>query len=170
MLMGDMLIGDMLMGEREMDNMLPVDTTAGQNLTEGIRRMRYSEAVIEGVRRRARVFVWGSIVRKTDKAPNKGTTWWFAFQGQNRGFHREGGNIMGAIKGGSILAYVGTSNAEREVTTAIVRKYRQLVRTLKQTRIEQMILSGVLSVMESRVQGYRNCRRMAINTLVQQQM
>ena len=28
--------GDMLMGEREMDNMLPGDTTAGQNAMEGI--------------------------------------------------------------------------------------------------------------------------------------
>ena len=32
--------GDMLMGEREMDNMLPGDTTAGQNAAEGIRRTR----------------------------------------------------------------------------------------------------------------------------------
>ena len=27
--------GDMLVGEREMDNMLPGDTTAGQNATKG---------------------------------------------------------------------------------------------------------------------------------------
>ena len=46
--------------------------------------------------------------------------------------------------------------------TAIVRKYRQLVRTLKQTRIEQVILSG-------RGHKYRNCRGMAINMLVQKQ-
>ena len=30
---------DMLMGDREMDNMLLGDTTAGQNATEGIRRI-----------------------------------------------------------------------------------------------------------------------------------
>ena len=29
-------------------------------------------------------------------------------------------------------------------------------------------MSGILLVMGSRGQGYRNCRRMAINTLVQQ--
>ena len=29
--------GDILMGEREMDYMLPGDTTAGQNATEGFR-------------------------------------------------------------------------------------------------------------------------------------
>ena len=34
--------GDMLMAEREMDNMLPGDMTAGQNATS------YSEVVIEG--------------------------------------------------------------------------------------------------------------------------
>ena len=49
----------MLMDEREIDNMLPGDcqATAGQNVTEGIRRKCYSEVVTEGVRRRARVFV-----------------------------------------------------------------------------------------------------------------
>ncbi|KAI0208344.1 23 kDa integral membrane protein [Lamellibrachia satsuma] len=41
--------GDTLMGDRETDNMLPGDTTAGQNATEGIRRKSYSEVVIEGV-------------------------------------------------------------------------------------------------------------------------
>ena len=33
---------------------------------------------------------------------------------------------------------------------------------------EQIILSGFLPVMGSGDQGYRNCQRMAINTLVQQ--
>ena len=71
-------------------------------------------------------------------------------------------------KGGSILVHVGINNAEREGTTAIVRKYRQLVRRAKQTRVEQIILSLIPPVMGSREQGYRNCRRMAIKTLVQQ--
>ena len=74
--------GDMLMGEREMDNMVPGDTTAGQNATEGIRRKSYSEVMTEWVRRRAKVFVGYSIVRKTERALNKGTTLWFVFQGQ----------------------------------------------------------------------------------------
>ena len=55
-----------------------------------------------------------------------------------------------AGKGGSVLVHVGTNNVEREGTTAIVRKYRQLVRTLKQTRVEQVILSGILPVMGRR--------------------
>ena len=36
---------------------------------------------------------------------------------------------MGPAKGGSVLVHVVTNNAEREDTTAIVRKYRQFVRT-----------------------------------------
>ena len=44
--------GDKLMGEREMDNVLPGDTIAGQNATKWTRVKSYSEVVIEGVRRR----------------------------------------------------------------------------------------------------------------------
>ena len=54
-----------------------------------------------------------------------------------------------------------TNNIEREGTTAIVRKYRQLVRTLKQMWVKQVILSGdftsrgvILYVKESN-QGYK---------------
>ena len=63
---------DMLMGEREIDNSLPGDKAAGQNVTE---RKSYSEVVIQGVRKRARMFMRDSIVRKTDRAINKGMTW-----------------------------------------------------------------------------------------------
>ena len=76
-------------------------------------------------------------------------------------------NIVGSGSGGSVLVHVGTNNVEREGTTAIVRKHRQLVRTLKQMRIEQVILSGVLPVIGRRGQIYRNCRGVAINMLVQ---
>ena len=59
--------GDMLMGEREMNNMLPSDATPGLNETEGIPRKCNSEVLKDGVKRRARVFVGGSIVRKTHR-------------------------------------------------------------------------------------------------------
>ena len=65
------------------------------------------------------------------------------------------------------LVHIGTNNIERECTTAIVRKYRQLVRTLKQMRVEQVILSGILPVIGRRGQIYRNCWGMAIDILVQ---
>ena len=45
---------------------------SGQNGMKGIERKSYSAAVIEGVRKRARVFVGNSIVRKTDRVLNKG--------------------------------------------------------------------------------------------------
>ena len=76
-------------------------------------------------------------------------------------------NTVGLGKGGSVLVHIGTNNVEREGTTTIVRKYRKLVRTLKQKQVEQVILSGILPVIGRRDHRYRNCRRMAINMLVQ---
>ena len=38
-----------------------------------------------------------------------------------------------------VLVHVGTNNSEMESITAIVKTYRQLFRTLKQTRTEQKI-------------------------------
>ena len=59
--------GDWLMSEREPDKFLPPsDKAAGQNVMEGIHRKSYSEAV----RKRAKVFVGVSIVRKTDRVLN----------------------------------------------------------------------------------------------------
>ena len=76
-------------------------------------------------------------------------------------------NIIGSGKGESVLVHKGTNNVKREGTTAIVRKYRQLVRTLKQMQVEQVILSGMLSVIGRRGQRYQNCRGIAINMIVQ---
>ena len=153
----------MLMRERDPDNSLPPsDKAAGQTVMEGIHRKSYSEAVIEGVRKRARVFVGDSIVRKTDRVLNKGEDVVVCLPGAERVE-----NIVGLGKGGSVLVHVGTNNVEREGTTAIVRKYRNLVRTLKQTQVEQVILSGILPVIGRRGHRYRNCRGMAINMLVE---
>ena len=141
---------------------------SGQNVMEGIERKSYSAAVIEGVRKRARVFVGDSIVRKTDRVLNKGDDVVVCLPGAKiEAITERVKNIVGSGKGGSVLVHVGINNVEREGTTAIVRKYRQLVRTLKQTRVEQVILSGILPVMGRRGHKYRNCRGMAINMLVQ---
>ena len=141
---------------------------SGQNVKEGMERKSYSAAVIEGVRKRARVFVGDSIVRKTDRVLNKGDDVVVCLPGAKiEAITERVKNIVGSGKGGSVLVHVGTNNVEREGTTAIVRKYRHLVRTLKQTRIEQVILSGILPVMGRRGHKYRNCRGMAINMLVQ---
>ena len=141
---------------------------SGQNVMEGIERKSYSAAVIEGVRKRAMVFVGDSIVRKTDRVLNNGDDVVVCLPGAKiEAITERVKNIVGSGKGGSVLVHVGTNNVEREGTTAIVRKYRQLVRTLKQTRVEQVILSGILPVMGRRGHKYRNCRGMAINMLVQ---
>ena len=135
---------------------------------EGIHQKSYSEAVIEGVRKRARVFVGDSIVRKTDRVLNKGDDVVVCLPGAKiEAITERVENIVGLGKGGSVLVHVGKNNVEREGTTAIVRKYRNLVRTLKQTRVEQVTLSGILPVIGRRGQRYRNCRGMAINMLVE---
>ena len=159
---------DRLMGEWQTDNSLPGDKAAGQNGMEGIHRKNYSDAVIKGVRKRARVFVGDLIVRKTDRVLNKGHKVMACLPGAKiEAMTERVENIVGSGKSGSVSLHVGTNNVEREGTTAIVRKYRILVRTLKQTRVEQVILSGILPVIGWRGQKYRNCRGMAINMLVQ---
>ena len=107
----------------------PRDKTAGHNVMEGIHRNIYSEAVIEGVRKRARVFVGNSIVRKTDIVLNKGDDVVVCLPGAKiEAITERVENIVGSGKGGSVLVHVGTNNIEREGTIAIVRKYRNLTR------------------------------------------
>ena len=77
------------------------------------------------------------------------------------------GQVMGGATGGAVLVHVGTNNAEKEGTSAIVGKYRRLAETLKEARIGQIVLPGMLPVMRGRGEVYRICRRIAINTKVQ---
>ncbi|MEG7523813.1 MAG: hypothetical protein M3H12_12035 [Chromatiales bacterium] len=55
----------------------------------------------------------------------------------------KGVDIMEAA-GGTILVHVGTNNAVEEGTSAIVGKYRRLIKTLKEARIGQIIVSAIL--------------------------
>ncbi len=71
--------------------------------------------------------------------------------------------IMGRGYGGSILVHVGTNNTDKEGTTAIVEKYRNLLKKTKQARVGHIILSGIVPVFGNRIQGYRNSKRMAVN-------
>ena len=161
----------LVLNEREPDNSLPPsDKAAGQNVMEGIHRKSYSEAVIEGVIKRARVFVGDSIVRKTDRVLNKGDDVVVCLhRAKIEAITERVENIVGSGKGGSVLVHVGTNNVEKEGTTAIFRKCRNLVRTLKQMRVEQIILSGILPVIRRRGNRYRNSRGIAINMLVDKQ-
>ena len=60
-----------------------------------------------------------------------------------------------------------SSNADKEGTTAIVEKYRDLLKKTKQARAGQIIISGILPVFGNRIQGYRNSKRMAVNGMVE---
>ena len=75
--------------------------------------------------------------------------------------------IVGRGNGRTILVHVGTNNTDKEGTTAIVEKYRKLLKKTKQARLGQIILSGILPVCGNRIQGYRNSKRMAVNGMVE---
>ena len=84
----------------------------------GDRTKSYSAAVIEGVRKRARVFVGDSIDRKTDRVLNKGDDVVVCLPGAKiEAITERVKNIVGSGKGGSVLVHVGTNNVEREGTT-----------------------------------------------------
>ena len=133
------------------------------------KRRSYSEAVIEGALRTERVFMGDSILRKTDRALSKGEDVVVCLSGARIEHVTERvENVLGHGQGGSILVHVGMNNADRDGTTKIVQRYRELVETLKKTRVGQIILSGILPVMRGRGATYRNCKNMAINALVEQ--
>ena len=48
-----------------------------------------------------------------------------------------------------ILFHIGTHNADKEGTTAIVNKYRNLMKKTKEAWVGQIILSGILPVFET---------------------
>ena len=108
-----------------------------------------------------------SILRKTDRTLSKGEDVLCLPGARIEHVTGRVENVLGHGLGGSILVHVGTNNADRDGTTRIV-KYRELVETLKKTRVEQIILSGILPVMRGRGVTYRNCKRMAINALLEQ--
>ena len=116
-----------------------------------------------------RVFMGDSILRKTDKTLSKGEDVVVCLLGAWIEHVTERlENTLGHSQAGSILVHVGTNNADREGTTRLLQRCRQLVGKLKKTRVEQIILSGILPVMGGRGATYRNCKKMAINALVEQ--
>ena len=134
---------------------------------EGERRKSYSAAVIDGIKRNSRIYVGDSIVRKTDTRLSKEEDVVVCLPGARIEHVTERvEKIMGRGKGGTILVHIGTNNADKEGTTAIVDKYRKLLKKTKEARVEQIILSGILPVFGNRLDGYRNSKRMVINGMV----
>ena len=85
-----------------------------------------------------------SIVRKTDRVLIKEDDVVVCLSGAKIEAITDWVENIGSGKGGSVLA--------------IVRKYRQLVRTLMQTLVKQVILSGILPVIGRSDHRYKNCR------------
>ena len=108
-----------------------------------------------------------SIIRKVDKIVNRGDDIMVCLPGaKTEDITEKAGQVKGGGTGVAVLVHVGMNNAE-EGTSAIVGKYRRLIKTLKEAQVGQMVLSGILPIMGGRGEEYRNCRRMAINTQVQ---
>ncbi|KAI0207896.1 Mechanosensory protein 2 [Lamellibrachia satsuma] len=128
----------------------------------------FADVVSQGKAKKARVFMGDSIIRKVDKIVNRGDDITVCLPGAKiEDIAEKAGQVMGGGTGGAVLVHVGTNNAEKEGTSAIVGKYRRLIKTLKEARVGQIVLSGILPIMGGRGEEYRNCRRMAINTQVQ---
>ena len=105
--------------------------------------------MIEGTKRNVTTYVvvGDSIVRKTDARLNKGEDVVVCLPGARIEHVTERiEKIMGRGKGGTILVQVGTNNADKEGTTAIVDKYRKLLKKTKEAGVGQIILSGILLV------------------------
>ena len=158
-------------GRKETGKKGTTEKAAGEKVSNqgDAKRRSYSETVIDGAFRKERVFMGDSILRKTERTLSKGEDVVVCLPGAMIEHVTERvENVLGHGQGGSILVHVGTNNADRDGTTRIVKRYRELVDTLKKTRVEQIILSGILPVMRGRGTTFRNCKRMAINVLLEQ--
>ena len=99
----------------------------GEMGQDGERRKSYSAAVIDGCERTTTIYVGDSIVRKTDGSLSKGKDVVVCLPGAIIEHVTERvKKIMGRGNGGSIVVHVGTNNADKEGTTAILEKYRDL--------------------------------------------
>ena len=97
----------------------------GEMGLDGERRKSYSAAVIDGCERTSTIYAGDSIVRKTDRRLGKGNDVVVCLPGARIEHVTERvEKIMGIGKGGTNLVHVGTNNADKEGTTAIVEKYR----------------------------------------------
>ena len=144
-----MVILDTTAGEEENDatkkgqvNSTEENRIGGRIGQEGERRKSYSAAVIDGKKRKDTIYVGDSIMRKTDSRLSKGEDVVVCLPGARIEHVTERvEKIMGRGNGGTILVHVGTNNTDKEGTTAIVEKYRDLLKNTKQARVGQIIIS-----------------------------
>ena len=122
---------------------------------DGEKRKTYSAAVIDGCRKTSTIYVGDSIVRKTDTRLSKGKDVVVCLPGARiEHVTKRVEKITGRGNGGSIVVHVGTNNADKEGTTAILEKYRDLLKKTKQARVGQIIISGILPVFGNRIHKF----------------
>ncbi len=114
----------------------------GQESQDGERRKKYSAAVIDGIKRNSTVYVGDSIVGKTDSTLNKDEDIVVCLPGARIEHVTERvQRIIGRGNGGTILGHIRTNNADKEGTTAIVTKCRNLLKKTKEaTNVGQIII------------------------------
>ena len=135
------------------------------------RRKTYSAAVIDAFKRTSTIYLGDAIVWKPDIRLSKVKVedLVVGLPGARIEHVTERvEQIMERGNGGSIMIHIGTKNADIEGTTAIVKKYWNLLKKTKQAWIGQILLSGILPVFGNMIQGYRNSKRMAVNGLLEQ--
>ena len=115
-------------------------TNIGREMGQhGARRKTYSAAVIDGIKRNSAIYVGDYIVRKTDTRLSKGKDVVVCLPGARIEHVTEKvETIMGRGNGGSILIHIGTNNADKEGTTAIVETYRSLLKKTNEAKVEQI--------------------------------
>ena len=102
--------------------------------------------MIDEFKRNYTIYVGDSLVWKTDTRMSKGKDVVVCLPGATIEHVTERvEQIMGRANGGSIVIHIGTNNADKEGTTAIVEKYRSLLKKTKQARVGQIILSGIFA-------------------------
>ena len=79
--------------------------------------------MIEGALRTERVFMGDSMLRKTDKTLRKGEDVVCLPGARIEHVTERVENTLGHGQAGSILAHVGTNNADREGTTRLVQRW-----------------------------------------------
>ena len=128
----------------------------------------FADVVSQGKAMKARVFMGDSIIRKVDKIVNRGDDITVCLPGAKlEDIAEKARQVMGGGTGVAVLVHVGTNNAEKEGTSAIVGKYKRLIKTLKEARVGRIVLSGILPIIGGWGEEYSNCRRMTINTPLQ---
>ena len=131
----------------------------GRLYADIVRERRVSTAnrfeVLQGEKKRDEViYMVDSIVGKIDRivcrGRNEKTTTVCLPGARVDDVSKRVGQVMGPGTRGSICVHVGTNDADKDGTTAIVGKFRALVRELKARRVGKIWISGILPVMGGR--------------------